>query len=519
MTSTYLEGSEPCVVHQQDSSLHGFFGVAALAGAFQSEQSTTKDSRVPKIWDMKQLSTWATPVAGLGLAQNFYSEEDYYGAPIDNVRTYPVYAPGYEPRGYREWMRKQGVQKLIEPEKLKTEQDWIEAGRRVFEGLDFPVTRTDDPRVIKYLDNAQAVKKGQDSVSRDGIIPALRWVVDTDGKLKVSLADCASCHSRMMPDKSILLGAQGNLGFEAESVGVVVEGFGREMEERGMTLNETEYWAFGVPWLKDDIHESFKRMTPEKIGEVDGFPQTGTFARFNGSPYFITKIPDLIGVKDRLYLDHTGTHLNRSSEDIGRYAAMVSVADDGSFGTYRMMNDKQRRIRFRFSDEALYALGKFVYSLRPPVNPNKSTALSERGEAIFEREGCATCHTPPLYTNNMLMAVNGFTPAKTAATDRLHVMSGIRIDTDPNLALKTRKGTGFYKVPSLKGLWYRSRLEHSGSISTLEEWFDTRRLSKDYVPTGWKAPGQKARAIPGHQYGLDLSASDKRALIAFLRTL
>ena len=50
------------------------------------------------------------------------------------------------------------------------------------------------------------------------------------------------------------------------------------------------------------------------------------------------------------------------------------------------------------------------------------------------------------------------------------------IDTDPTLTLRTRRGTGYYKVPSLRGLWYRGPLEHSGSVATLEDWFDAARL-------------------------------------------
>jgi cytochrome c peroxidase len=95
----------------------------------------------------------------------------------------------------------------------------------------------------------------------------------------------------------------------------------------------------------------------------------------------------------------------------------------------------------------------------------------------------------------------------------------VKLGLDPGLALKTRKGTGYYKVPSLKGVWYRGPLEHSGSIATLEDWFDPNRLKDDYVPTGWNPPGVKARAIPGHRFGLNLSPEDKRALIAFLKTL
>lgn len=129
------------------------------------------------------------------------------------------------------------------------------------------------------------------------------------------------------------------------------------------------------------------------------------------------------------------------------------------------------------------------------------------------------CHTPPLYTNNMLMAVSGFEPPNDPASQRLQAMKGLHIDTDPGAALKTRKGTGYYKVPSLKGLWYRDLIEHSGSIASLEEWFDSKRLRDDYVPSGWKGPGVKTRAVKGHEFGLSLPADDKRALIGFLRTL
>ena len=60
----------------------------------------------------------------------------------------------------------------------------------------------------------------------------------------------------------------------------------------------------------------------------------------------------------------------------------------------------------------------------------------------------------------------------------------LSIGTDPRLALQTRKGTGYYRVPSLKGVWYRGLFEHIGSVATIEDWFDPRRLRNDYVPMG-----------------------------------
>jgi len=404
----------------------------------------------PKIWDSKQLATWATPIAGINATPNYYSEEEYYAAPVDNLRTYPVYHPDYEPRGYLEWIKKQGPRPMVEPEKLVTERDWIEAGRRVFDELDLPVFRTDDPRVFKLLRDREAMAKDGALMTKDGMLLALRWVVEKDGKLKVGVSECAACHMRLMPDGTVIRGAQGNVNFATEPFRAIFEVFGKEEEKRGVKLQHSEYGAYAVPWVKDDIHERFKTMSMEEIDEVDGFPLPGTFARFNGSPYFITKIPDLIGVKDRAYLDATGTHSNRGPEDIARYGALVAYADDGAIGTHKFLTEEERRLRFRFSDEALYALGKFIYSLEPPPNPNRFDATAERGKKVFEQQGCVACPTPPLYTNNKLIPVEGFTPPKDdPRTARLGVLKGFNIDTDPNLALKTRKGTGYYKVPSL----------------------------------------------------------------------
>ena len=95
----------------------------------------------------------------------------------------------------------------------------------------------------------------------------------------------------------------------------------------------------------------------------------------------------------------------------------------------------------------------------------------------------------------------------------------VSVGTDPGLATRTRKGTGFYKIPSLRGVWYRPRLLHDGSFATLEEMFDPARLRPDFVPRGWSPPGVTTRAVPGHVFGLNLSPSDKGTLLAFLRSL
>jgi cytochrome c peroxidase len=162
-------------------------------------------------------------------------------------------------------------------------------------------------------------------------------------------------------------------------------------------------------------------------------------------------------------------------------------------------------------------LALYIYSLKPPPNPNKFDALAERGQQLFKRENCIMCHTPPAYTNNKLTIATGFTPP--ADAEEKYDILPLSVGTEPNLALKTRRGTGYYKVPSLRGVWYRGMFGHSGWCATLEDWFDPHRLRDEYVPTGYKPYGMKTYAVRGHPFGLDLSAEDRRALIAFLKTL
>jgi hypothetical protein len=156
--------------------------------------------------------------------------------------------------------------------------------------------------------------------------------------------------------------------------------------------------------------------------------------------------------------------------------------------------------------------------LEPPRNPAPAPAAQvAAGQAVFNREGCLNCHTPPNYTSGKLTQAMGYQPPDDHP-DRENIVR-MTVGTDPGLALKTRKGTGFYKIPSLRGLWYRPRLLHDGSVATLEEMFSAERLRPNHVRGGWKGPEQNLRAVPGHPFGLSLTAEEKANLLAFLRSL
>jgi hypothetical protein len=62
----------------------------------------------------------------------------------------------------------------------------------------------------------------------------------------------------------------------------------------------------------------------------------------------------------------------------------------------------------------------------------------------------------PLYTNNRLTPTARFRIAEQLRkTDQV---LDISVKTDPSLAMRTRPGTGFYNVPSLRGVRAATRL-------------------------------------------------------------
>jgi len=85
--------------------------------------------------------------------------------------------------------------------------------------------------------------------------------------------------------------------------------------------------------------------------------------------------------------------------------------------------------------------------------------------------------------------------------------------TDPTLGLSPERGTGFYRVPSLRGAGSRGPLLHDASAPDLETFFDPGRVAPGY--TGGRGGGP----IPGHVWNIALSGEDRAAVLATLHGL
>jgi mono/diheme cytochrome c family protein len=499
------------------------YAVFLFSPPAQAESAYHPD--IPKTWDETALANWPTPLAGLNQRPTHISSKEYYSLPVDNLRTYPVYAPGKEPPGYWDMLQHIGPKPMLETEKLRSEADWVDAGRIVFHEADDIQLRTLDPKLIDAARHDKDIPPGAGEIN-----PGLRWVPTRQG-VALTLANCSSCHLLLTKEGKLIPGAPvaavdapppapdsgPPLIFQMHVANHIVAA-STPIRMGTEPLGTSLYRAFGVPWNPHDPNTRLKSISiPEYVAWVVAGLQGGALPRWNGSLLYPTKIPDLIGISERKYIDATGTHLNRGIGDLMRYAALVSSAETTQFGPHNVLGPDCIKPNARRSDEALYALALYLQSLKPPPNPNPVNDQSQAGQKLFAREGCTGCHVPPLYTSNKLTLARGFTPPKDIppTLDVLRVSVG----TDPGLALETRKGTGYYKVPSLKGVWYRGHYLHDGSVASLEEMFDADRLKETHKPGGYNPPGVTHRAIKGHEFGLKLTALEKQQLLAFLRTL
>ncbi len=186
-------------------------------------------------------------------------------------------------------------------------------------------------------------------------------------------------------------------------------------------------------------------------------------------------IPDLRVVREQSYLQRSGAVRRRSLTSL---AIRIETL---------LITSHQEAVRP--PREVALGLALYLDSLADALPVARS---DHPGAALFSSR-CSGCHSPPTYGGGLVAAAE--------------------VGTDPTLARSSTRGTGAWRVPSLRGVGARRWLLHDGSLAGLDELLDPARLREDY--RGARGEG----AVRGHEYGLDLSGSERAALRAFLSTM
>jgi mono/diheme cytochrome c family protein len=123
------------------------------------------------------------------------------------------------------------------------------------------------------------------------------------------------------------------------------------------------------------------------------------------------------------------------------------------------------------------ALAVYLWNLGNLVAPHNN--VPGRGADVFAQH-CGFCHAGEALAGGLI------TP-ETA-------------DTEETIAWSATRGTGAYRVPSLRGLGQRESLLHDGSVPSIDALLDPARTGE-------------------HRVGRGLSSNDRAALSAYLRAL
>src|SRR5258707_1068775 len=84
-------------------------------------------------------------------------------------------------------------------------------------------------------------------LTMDGIMPFYRYVIREKGKLELGRLPASACHTRVMPDGTTLLGAQGNIPFDRARAYALRSGRFKPAE-----IDALQTGLYAAPWLQPD---------------------------------------------------------------------------------------------------------------------------------------------------------------------------------------------------------------------------------------------------------------------------
>src|ERR1043165_2580891 len=223
---------------------------------------------IPKTWDEEELRSMELPLASKEYTPTYVAADFYYRmSELRIYRSYPVYAPGKDPPGYMEWLAQQEPQIAFDPAKLKTMDAWIKAGELVFNAPVFynALNQISDLRDPAWYERTKM------PVSADGIMPFNVYVVRQKGTVENGEFSCATCHTRVLRDGTVVRGAQGNYPLGRLDELDVRKHVGAPDEAQYKNRARGAYiLGYYAPWVKPDELEVFDKLTLNRFADLMG---------------------------------------------------------------------------------------------------------------------------------------------------------------------------------------------------------------------------------------------------------
>ena len=175
-----------------------------------------------------------------------------------------------------------------------------------------------------------------------------------------------------------------------------------------------------------------------------------------------------------------------------------------AFGTDEINADRMMKALSQFMMTMVSATSRYDYFLQGDASA--LTPLEKQGLTLF-KQNCSSCHSSELFTD-FSFRNNGLIPNKIKDQGRY----AITLNEADRLK---------FKVPSLRNVGFTAPYMHDGRFTTLEEvlnhYANDQSGSKDSI---FVSPTlDPLLQVAGQKPGIKLTATEKQAIIAFLRTL
>ncbi|MCG8421164.1 MAG: c-type cytochrome [Proteobacteria bacterium] len=178
-----------------------------------------------------------------------------------------------------------------------------------------------------------------------------------------------------------------------------------------------------------------------------------------------------------------------------------SRAFDRAFATKPIASAHIARALAQFQRSIISADAKYDRFVRGEAT---LSAVEQRGLALFESKQCASCHTPPLFTDGSYHN-NGLDDSFSANEEGIF-RGRYRIS-------HRERDIGRFKTPTLRNIAKTAPYMHDGRIASLDGVLD-------HYGRGVKDSDTLSPLLRGpERLGIALSRSEKAAIIAFLHTL
>jgi cytochrome c peroxidase len=219
------------------------------------------------------------------------------------------------------------------------------------------------------------------------------------------------------------------------------------------------------------------------------------------------EIQTLTPIQDHTEMGMTLTGLETKLKTLAYYPSLFTKA----FGNSTITSDKvslalSQYVRSIVSYQSKYDAGRQTFPAGPPPAPNTPfpnfTAEENRGKDIFlsAQGGCAACHGTETFT---------------AAQEKNNGLDLTTVDRGFGAVSNNTANDALFKVTSLRNVELTAPYMHDGRFTTLEqvvEHYSTGVQNHPNLSPQLKLPNGQPRL-------LNLTAQDKAALVAFLKTL